>query len=68
MKFFFKALPVFLFLACFLLLPAPASAITDGDWSYEYIEGGARIMAYNGADTVVTIPSQLGGPGSAILP
>ncbi len=61
MKFFFKALPVLLFLACFLLLPAAASAITEGDWSYSYIEGGARVDAYNGSDTAVTIPSQLGG-------
>ena len=61
MKVFFKALPVLLFLACFLLLPAPASAITEGDWSYEYIEGGARILAYNGSDTDIAIPSLLGG-------
>ena len=61
MKVFFKALPVLLFLACFLLLPAAASAITEGDWSYSYIEGGARVDAYNGSDTAVTIPSQLGG-------
>ncbi len=61
MKVFFKALPVLLFLACFLLLPTPVSAITEGDWSYSYIEGGACVEAYNGSDTAVTIPSQLGG-------
>ncbi|MBR6707362.1 MAG: leucine-rich repeat protein [Clostridia bacterium] len=61
MKVFIKALPVLLFLVCFLLLTAPAYAITEGDWSYEYIEGGARIIAYNGSDTVLTIPSRLGG-------
>ena len=61
MKYFFKALPVLLFLACFLLLPAPASAITDGDWSYEYIEGGAQINAYRGSDTDIIIPAQIGG-------
>ena len=62
MKTFFKVLPVLLFLACFLLFPAPVSAVTEGDWSFSYVDGGgARIDRYIGSDTVITIPSEIGG-------
>ena len=33
---------------------------SDGVWNYALVSGGAKVMKYNGEDTVVTVPDKLG--------
>ncbi len=61
MKVCLKILPALCVLAGILLLSSPACAATEGDWSYSYTEGGAVINQYNGSDTDLVIPSEIGG-------
>ena len=33
---------------------------SDGMWNYSVVSGGAKVLKYNGEDTVVTVPEKLG--------
>lgn len=57
-----KGLTVLFAAFCFIAVcAAPASAVTDGDWSYAYTEGGVTLNSYLGNDTNLVIPSEIGG-------
>ena len=56
-----------LLLALGLLPGAALAGLSEGDWSYTVEGGKATITQYNGSDSVLTIPSSLGGyPVTAI--
>ena len=51
-----------LVVACIILLPTPAYAVTEGDYTYEVSNGGATILAVNyKISGDVVIPATLGG-------
>ena len=62
-----KQVILFSLLLMLCLFFAPASAETEGDFSYSIIDGNAKITAYTGSAARLILPDTLGGyPVTAI--
>ena len=53
--------PIDLELNHYELMAVPTPTYTDGDWGYELITGGAKIVSYSGTGGDIVIPSTVGG-------
>ena len=60
-KHLLTVLPAALLLAVMLLTAAAVSAETSGDYEYSLEDGRATVTGYTGTDSVLTVPSSLGG-------
>lgn len=56
-----KMLLMMLFCACMCMLTFTAMAATEGDWEYTVVDETAIVKSYTGSDTIIVVPSTLGG-------
>ena len=56
-----KMLLMMLLCACLCMLTFTAMAATEGDWEYTVVDETAIVKSYTGSDTIIVVPSTLGG-------